>query len=64
LASKVDKEKCTGCAACVLVCPSGAITIKADGKAEVDPEFCISCGNCKQACEHGAITLDSAGGGY
>ncbi len=64
MVARVVKDKCTGCAACILVCPNAAITIMEGGKAKVEPLYCISCGNCKQACEHEAIILREGGGGY
>jgi Fe-S-cluster-containing hydrogenase component 2 len=65
LAAKVEKEKCTGCAACMLACPNFAITLK-EGKAEVDAELCVDCGTCGETCEHGAVIPEGGrgGGGY
>lgn len=50
----VDKACCTGCAACVRVCPSDAIRIISN-KAVIDPTKCIECGNCIEACPVNAI---------
>jgi len=44
-----EREKCTGCYACIRNCPSKAIRIR-DGLAEVIEERCIACGNCIQIC--------------
>lgn len=55
MAVKVDKEKCTGCSACVEVCPVDAIRIK-EGKAVISDE-CIECGVCINHCPNEAITL-------
>jgi Fe-S-cluster-containing hydrogenase component 2 len=55
MAVKVDKEKCTGCAACVEVCPLNAIKIKKD-KAVISDE-CVECGACINQCPNEAITL-------
>jgi NAD-dependent dihydropyrimidine dehydrogenase PreA subunit len=49
-----DVTRCTGCGACVEVCPAGAITL-VDGKARVDEELCTGCGACVDACPEGAI---------
>lgn len=50
----IDKKKCTGCTACVAVCPKGCIAIKDDaegfGYPEVDLNMCVSCGKCKEVC--------------
>ena len=50
----VDVAHCTGCDACVEVCPVGAIAL-VDGKARVDEELCTGCGACVDACPEGAI---------
>jgi MinD superfamily P-loop ATPase len=51
----VDVTRCTGCGACVEVCPAGAIALLVDGKARVDEEACTGCGACVDACPEGAI---------
>jgi len=53
--ANVDKEKCTGCEACVEECPSDAIKM-VDGKAEVT-DACVDCGVCVDACPVEAISL-------
>lgn len=55
MAVKVDNGKCTGCAACVDVCPVNAIKIE-NGKAVVGEE-CVDCGTCISQCPVEAITL-------
>lgn len=50
----VDSVKCTGCGACVQMCPVGAISLKGD-KAVIDQELCTECGNCSEVCAAGAI---------
>jgi Fe-S-cluster-containing hydrogenase component 2 len=50
----VDKEKCTGCEACISVCPADAISM-VDGKAMIDANQCIDCGQCAPVCPQGAI---------
>jgi len=44
---------CSGCLACVSVCPVKAINVKTSGgfiKPDVDFEKCILCGKCKKTC--------------
>jgi len=50
---KVDKDKCTGCKACMRIgCPAVSM---ADKKAEIDFTLCVGCGVCAQLCKFGAI---------
>ncbi|MBN2120491.1 MAG: 4Fe-4S binding protein [Candidatus Omnitrophica bacterium] len=55
MAVKVDREKCTGCSACVEVCPAGAIKIEKD-KAIISDE-CVECGVCLEQCPNEALSL-------
>lgn len=49
-----NKKDCCACGVCALVCPHGAITMRADEEGFVYPyvneEKCISCGLCKKMC--------------
>ena len=56
MAAKIDEKLCTGCGACVTICPVGAITLNNDNKAEVSDD-CIDCGACLSACPVGAIEV-------
>ena len=48
-----DKEKCTGCKACMRIgCP--AISMK-DKKSGIDSTLCVGCGVCAQLCKFGAL---------
>ena len=57
----VLSKDCTGCAACVSVCPLAAITMldKKDGfkYPYVDADKCIQCGRCVTIC-HAKNTLE------
>jgi len=55
MAVKVDKEKCTGCGACVEVCPAQVIRIEEE-KAVISDD-CVECGVCVEECPEGAISL-------
>ncbi len=47
-------EDCTGCTACVSVCPLNCISMKANDEGFLYPyinnEICINCGLCKNKC--------------
>ncbi len=58
MAAKVDQDTCIGCGACVGACPTGAIALNDEGKAQVDADTCIDCGACVGVCPVGAVTLD------
>lgn len=50
-----DKSKCSGCHACMSVCPKSAIEMKSDDEGFlypfVDKEKCVDCGLCEKACQ-------------
>ncbi len=52
----VDGKRCTGCATCVEVCPTGAITLL-DDVATINQERCDACQACIEACPNGAILV-------
>ena len=53
----IDKEKCDGCATCVEACPSEAISIGDDEKANVNAEECVDCEACVDECPNQAISM-------
>jgi heterodisulfide reductase subunit A len=53
--AEVDREKCSGCGECLLVCPYNAIE-RVEGKAQVNIALCKGCGTCVGACLAKAIT--------
>ena len=50
----LDPQRCTGDAACVLACPTQAITLE---PWRVDLGRCLFCGACAAACPEQAITM-------
>ncbi|UCF33349.1 MAG: NADH-quinone oxidoreductase subunit NuoF [Phycisphaerales bacterium] len=50
-------ENCTGCAACVRVCPEKAIAGEKKKRHVIDTSECIKCGACKTVCKFDAIDV-------
>ena len=60
LASRLDKKKCTGCAACVTSCPTGTLDYLDTGHNRMFSHshyLCISCGSCIRDCPEDAARL-------
>ncbi|WP_077895132.1 [FeFe] hydrogenase, group A [Clostridium felsineum] len=47
---KIDKNLCTGCEQCKIVCPVNAIKGKKGEPQNIDSDICVSCGQCVQIC--------------
>ena len=59
---RYDRELCTGCGMCRVVCPHSVFGW-VDGPAElVDPDACMECGACQENCPTGALQVDSGVG--
>jgi len=50
-------EDCTGCAACVKVCPTDAITGERRQLHTIEQSQCIQCGTCMDVCKDGAVVV-------
>lgn len=55
--SVIDEEVCTGCGICAERCPTDAIRLNDEGKAERDEASCFGCGICARFCPEEAISL-------
>ena len=51
------EDKCTGCLACIKVCPQEAISGELKKVHVLDKEKCIKCGACFEACQFDAIKI-------
>lgn len=50
-----EKDKCTGCMACIDSCKKSAISIiddKSSYNAVIDTEKCVDCGACERVCQN------------
>jgi Pyruvate/2-oxoacid:ferredoxin oxidoreductase delta subunit len=56
----LNSEKCTGCASCVIACPTGALMSKDNGKLRFfsyQHYQCVCCGGCVNVCPEEAAGL-------
>src|SRR5660398_309888 len=51
----IDTEACTGCRACIRVCPVEAITGEEKEPHSIDNDICIRCGACYDKCRVDAV---------
>ncbi len=63
----INRDNCYACENCVAVCPSGALTMKAEDLPLVKnyavlsfPDKCVSCGWCVDNCQFNAIVLEAS----
>lgn len=51
---QVNQEKCSGCGACLDVCPTSAISLEIS-KAVINQALCTQCEACISMCPSGAL---------
>lgn len=59
---RIDEKRCTGCGACVEVCPAGAIRLvegATRSHAKIDEARCRECEACVEVCPEQAIVSDA-----
>jgi Fe-S-cluster-containing dehydrogenase component/formate-dependent nitrite reductase membrane component NrfD len=56
--------RCNQCsdAPCKTICPTGALSKRADGIVDVDPQACIGCKGCMHACPYDALYINESSG--
>ncbi len=54
----INEEVCTGCGACVKVCPHEAITGEKKKPHRIDQDLCTKCGSCVNVCKFDAIEVE------
>jgi len=54
----IDLARCTGCGACVAVCPAETLTL-VDGHAQVTGEHCLACDHCRAVCPAEAVRVEA-----
>ncbi len=51
----IDPKNCTGCGACLRVCPVQAVSGRKKKCHQILPDKCIKCGACFEACTFDAV---------
>jgi NADH:ubiquinone oxidoreductase subunit F (NADH-binding)/NAD-dependent dihydropyrimidine dehydrogenase PreA subunit len=53
----IDPQKCTGCGACLRVCPVDAIAGEKKKPHQLDVNKCVKCRACYEACKFDAVVI-------
>jgi pyruvate ferredoxin oxidoreductase delta subunit len=53
----VDKEKCTNCLICWILCPDACILVEDEQMVGYDYDHCKGCGICAELCPVHAIEM-------
>ncbi len=54
---EIDRDKCTGCGACLRACPHSAISGAKQEPHIIDPAACAKCGICRDTCKFEAVMV-------
>lgn len=55
-------ERCTGCGACLDVCPHRVFELPRKKARILDRDRCMECGACAMNCPSGALSVDKGVG--
>lgn len=58
--TRIDEQKCVGCSACEISCPTDALDAQEQGDQRIFmymPYRCVSCGECIRTCPEEAVEL-------
>jgi len=59
---ELDRESCTGCGMCLIVCPHAVFTMENGRAAVASRDECMECGACAMNCPPKAINVESGVG--
>jgi len=59
---QLNKEKCTGCGMCMVVCPHAVFAMN-NGRIQIEnKDACMECGACAKNCPTEALTVQAGVG--
>jgi ferredoxin len=53
----LDETRCTGCAACIAICPVQCLAKRGPVPWLPKPLLCVSCSACERICPESAISF-------
>ncbi len=59
---KLDEDKCTGCGACIEVCPHEVLVMNSHRVRIRNRDACMECGACSRNCPFGAVSVEAGVG--
>ncbi len=59
---QLDREACTGCGTCLIVCPHHVFRVEGKKARIEDRDACMECGACSLNCPDSALTVESGVG--